>query len=39
MLGFEVAQSTVSKCIVQGWVAVAGLEDILPQPRACNRGH
>src|SRR5215475_4046184 len=36
MLGFEVAQSTIHGA---GRVAVAGLEDILPQPRAGDRGH
>ena len=39
MLGFEVAQSTVSKYMVQGRPPFAGLEDIPPEPRAGDRGH
>src|SRR5262245_24217163 len=39
MLGFEVAQSDRIEIHGAGRVAVADLEDILPQPRAGDRGH
>ena len=39
MLGFEVAQSTVSKYMVQGWITVAKLEDVLWKPCAGDCRH
>jgi hypothetical protein len=39
MLGFQVAQSTVSKYMVTFEAAVPKLEDISPKPRAGDRRH